>query len=1163
MSIVTRFALKLGGVVFLAAALLFGGGLFAATQLQQDLLPDISFPAFIIITPYPGASPQVVDDQVTVPVVNSMAGVNGVDTVQSTSSQGASLVIVLFKDGTDIRVVRQDVTAALDKVKPLLPQQALSPTISTFSTSDIPILVYAVSANEPLGTLAGQLRAQALPKMKGLAGVSSVVISGAPTDEVDVTLDPAKLAARGITLGQVTQALQAASAVQSIGSLRQGDTTIPLQVAGSLTSVDQISKITVMPAAAPGAKTAPTPVPIGQLGTVQQVSVPADTITRTNGSPSIGLQVIKSPDGNTVTVANEVKNALPDIKSRIGNGVQFASISDQATPITDAIGTILREGLLGAVFAVLVIFLFLRSARATLVAAVSIPLSLMVALLVLWWQGITLNILTLGGMMVAIGRVVDDAIVVLENISRHVTEGESPLVAAYTGAREIVTAVSASTLTTIAVFLPIAFLTGIAGSFFRPFALTVVVALAASLVVAVTVVPLLASRLLPATKAEGAERRLQYNFIQRVYVPVIRWATGHRLLALLATGVFFAGSMALLPLLRVNLLDQSSSPNFPVSIAMPANSTLAQTSTETQRVEDLMKGLPGIRAYQAVVGGIADPFAPPGTVPADPTLASVLVLVDTGAYNQALAGVQSALKVYNGPAKIQVGQAQSSSNSSSTQMQVDVRAGNPADLETATASVLSALGKVSGLAELKSNLAASKPTYQLTPTDKLSTSGLSLLQLAGIIAQEVNGQVAAQVNLPQGTMNVRVQLTPGSADSAAALAASPVPTAQGIVPLGSLVTFQLVNGPQSVDRVNGDRDATITGTITSNNTRAVQTSVANALNSVALPPGASVSTGGVFAQLSNVLTQFALALAAAVALVYVIMVATFRSLLKPLVLLVAIPFAASGAIIALVATGTSLSLPGLIGILMLTGVVVTNAIVLLDLVEQYRDRGLDLYDAIIEGGRHRLRPILMTAFATMLALVPLAVSGNSGGAFISAPLAIVVIGGLFTSTFLTLVLVPVLYSLTARFSGRRATRDMDLMLDAAEDRRFKPLGVRGTGASESAAAAPASAAATQGANLPYEVSLLLEPEPGVTGDPAILAALAVAGLKVEPVANTARMRIIVPHVEAQSAQHAQEAALTRVKALVPSTGYCLSKPEAVATQHQNGAAVRVPAASGA
>jgi HAE1 family hydrophobic/amphiphilic exporter-1 len=339
-----------------------------------------------------------------------------------------------------------------------------------------------------------------------------------------------------------------------------------------------------------------------------------------------------------------------------------------------------------------------------------------------------------------------------------------------------------------------------------------------------------------------------------------------------------------------------------------------------------------------------------------------------------------------------------------------------------------------------------------------------------------------------------------------------------------------------VNRVNGDRDATITGTITANDTRSVQSSVTNALNGVTLPPGASISTGGVFAQLSTVLTQFAVALLAAIGLVYLIMVATFRSLLKPLVLLVAIPFAATGAVIALVITNTSLSLPGLIGILMLTGIVVTNAIVLLDLIEQYRDRGLSLHDAIIEGGRHRLRPILMTAFATMLALVPLAVIGGGGGvggAFISRPLAIVVIGGLFTSTVLTLILVPVLYSLASRFASRRSTADLDAMLDAAEDRRFKALGLRGA---EQLVPAVATA---------YAFTLTLEPEPGRTGDRTVLETLTKNGLTVEPVAGTSKMRIGVRAVEAPSAAEASAKAAGRVRELVPVSGYRLSEPEQI------------------
>ena len=478
MSFVTRLSLHLGAVVVLGVVVIFGAGLYAATQVQQDLLPDISIPAVIVITPYPGASPDIVDTQVTVPVVNALQGVTGADTVQSTSSQGVSLAIVLFKDGTDLKAALQDVNAAVARAKPFLPPQAPASTVQTFSTNSIPILEYAVSADEPLGDLAGQLRAQALPKLKGLAGVSSLVITGAPTDEVDVTLDPSKLAAHRVSLAQVASALQQAAVVQSVGSLRQGTGTIPLQVSGYLTSLDQISNIVIVPATSARGKTVPA-VTVGQLGNVSLVSVPADTITRTDGRPTIGLQVTKGPNANTVTVANEIKDALPGIKTAIGNNVQFELLSDQATPITDSIALILREGLLGAVFAILVIFAFLRSGRATIVAAVSIPLSLMVALIVLWWQGITLNILTLGGMMVAIGRVVDDSIVVLENVSRHVTEGEKPLVAAYTGAREITTAVASSTLTTVAVFLPIAFLTGIAGSFFRPFALTVVVALLA------------------------------------------------------------------------------------------------------------------------------------------------------------------------------------------------------------------------------------------------------------------------------------------------------------------------------------------------------------------------------------------------------------------------------------------------------------------------------------------------------------------------------------------------------------------------------------------------------------------------------------------------------------------------------------------------------------
>jgi hydrophobic/amphiphilic exporter-1 (mainly G- bacteria), HAE1 family len=1026
----TRLSLRLGPVVVLAVLLLFGGGIWAATQLQQDLLPDISVPAFGVVTSDPGASPDVVDQQVTVPLATALQGVTGVNSVNSTSTSGASIIQVLFNDGTDTQTDQQNLSSALERARGSLPSQAAQPTLTAFSTSQVPILRYAISGDESQGDLAAQLRSIAVPQLQGLTGVTSVTLDGAPLEEVQVTLDPAQLAAHGMTMSQVVSALQQAALVQSVGTVQDGGATVPIQVSKSLTSLDQISNLQVSPssgAAASRGPGRPLPVTIGDLGSVKQVAVPADTISRTNGRLSIGLRILKSPTANTVMVANEIKSALPGIQSRMGHGTQFQIIQDQAAPITDAIASILREGLLGAAFAVLVIFAFLRSVRATIVAAVSIPLSLLVALLILWWQGITLNILTLGAMMVAIGRVVDDAIVVLENISRHVSQGDHPIRAAGTGSRQILTAVTSSTLTTVAVFLPIAFLSGIAGDFFRPFALTVVTALLASLAVAVTVVPLLASRLL--SRPQRARSETDLTLIQRVYVPAVRWSLRHRALTVIAATMLLVISVAMVPRIRVNLLDQSSNPSFPVAITMPQNSTLAQTDAETQKVEALIRSVPDVSAYQATAGGSQDPFAPPGAVPADPSKAEVLILIaQSGTYNEVMGNVKSALAQYRGPAQVSAQPGQGGGGAASNQVQLTVQSSDPATLATGTNQVVSALASVADLSQVTSNLAASKPQYNLVPSAALVQSGLTLQQLGSIVAQATGGQVATQADLPSGPVQVRVLLPPTTTDTPDGLAALSVPTPQGAVPLSTLASLQQVPGPPSINRSDGQRAATITATITGDNTQAVQNQVNRDLAELKLPSGVSVSTGGVFSQLSTVLNQFALAILGAIGLVYLIMVATFRSLLKPLVLLAAIPFAAIGAILALVLTRTSLSLPSLVGLLMLVGIVVTNAIVLLDLVEQYRDRGLDVEQALIEGGRLRLRPILMTALATMLALVPLALSGSSGGSFISAPLAVVVIGGLFTSTLLTLVLVPVIYSSVSRFTRPRVQQSMESLL---------------------------------------------------------------------------------------------------------------------------------------
>ncbi|MBO0743547.1 MAG: efflux RND transporter permease subunit, partial [Candidatus Dormibacteraeota bacterium] len=739
MSWFTRLSMRSGPVVLIAILLVFGAGILAATQLQQALLPNITVPEFVAVISDKNASPQVVDQQITQPAVAAIQGAANVDTVLSRSSAGVSILQVTFNDGTDSQTDQQNLAAALQKAQAQFPPTAGAPSITAFSTALLPVLTYSVYGNESLGSLATQLNQIAVPKLQGLSGVSTVQVAGAPTQQMLVTVDPARLAAHGVTEQAVVAAIQQASLVQSVGSINDNGTSIPVQVSGSLTSVQQIEAIPVSPA--PAGST----VPLSQLATVQLVSISEGTLTRTNGNPSISLEILPTPTANTVNVANEVRAAIPSIRNSMGGDVTFKVIEDEATPITNAIASILREGLLGALFAIIVIFLFLRSVRATLVAAISIPTSLLAALIVLWAAGITLNILTLGAMMVAIGRVVDDSIVVLENVTRHVREGEHPVTAALSASREILGAVTASTLTTVAVFLPIIFLSGIAGDFFSPFAMTVVVALLASLVVAITVVPLIASRFIPRPKKVVADAAR--GLLQRIYVPTVRWTLAHRLITVFVAVVLLLGSLTLVPRLRINLIDQSGGSTFTVSVAMGKGATLQQTDAQTAAVENLIKGLHGVSAYQAVVGTVIDPFAPPGTVPPDPTTARVtVVLAQNADYTTVQGDVQNAIKhQYHGPAVVEVQGASTAGTNS--QVTETVQNSDLQKLQTATNQVVSAFQSIHGLSQVTSNLAADQPQINLVPTAQLASSGLTLQQVAAIVSGAVSGTVAAQARL--------------------------------------------------------------------------------------------------------------------------------------------------------------------------------------------------------------------------------------------------------------------------------------------------------------------------------------------------------------------------------------------------------------------------------
>ena len=756
----------------------------------------------------------------------------------------------------------------------------------------------------------------------------------------------------------------------------------------------------------------PTPITLGEVATIEQTLAASTSITRTNGQPSIGIAITKTNDGNTVSISQAIQNKLPSLQQVLGHGAKIFVVFDQSPFVRSAVTGLVTEGLIGAGFAVLVILVFLFSLRSTLVTAISIPLSIIIALIGLWVGKLSLNILTLGALTMAIGRVVDDSIVVLENIQRHLgLEGNKDKQATILGAvREVAGAVTASTITTVAVFLPIAFTGGFVGELFSSFAITVTIALLASLFVALTIIPVLAYWFLIVPKAsaqKGQQAQEQRTLLERGYVPLVRWVTSHRLISIAGALVIFFGSIALVPRLGTNFFDNSSQNTFTITQTLPASSSLQQTDLAAQQVEAVLANVPGVQTYQMTIGS-SGTFASSFSGGSGSNSATYAVTTDPNADQVSLQQmVKDRLHQLPGVGTITLGAASQGFNNSN--LAVNVQASNDQTLRTVTQLVLNAVKQAPNTTDVTSNLVDASPliNVQVDPTRAL-LHGLTATQVGQELRSVYSGTTVTKITLGGTQQDVNIQLgTP--ADTVQGMQALLIPGPSGNVRLGDMAVVTQINGPAQITHLGAVRTATVSATVTSSNVGAVSADVQQRINKLSLPAGVTVSLGGVTASQSQAFQGLAFALLVAILLVYLVMVATFRSIVQPLILLVSIPFAATGSILLLLATHTALGVPSLIGLLMLVGIVVTNAIVLLDLVNQYRAKGLDARSSVVEGGRHRLRPILMTAIATILALLPMALGLSKAGVFIAGPLAIVVIGGLTSSTILTLLLVPTLY----------------------------------------------------------------------------------------------------------------------------------------------------------
>lgn len=1178
MSVLAKLSMRNRALIALITIVvaIFGG--IALTNLKQELAPSIQLPQLSIITAYPGASPDVVNADVSTPIETAIQGVSGLDSTSTTSSTGVSRVVASFTFGTDLAFAEQKLLSAVNRIAPQLPED-VDPQVIAFSFDDLPVTAVAVTGAEDPSTLSDEITRTTLPELRDIDGVREATLVGDQGRRVVITPDPATLAQYGLTTQAIRDALAQNGVLLPAGQITEGDSTFAVQTGTRLGSVEDVAALPLIGAteqqpatelpdgetpdgeipgaelpegelpegglpdggALPGDEALPgvdgaaaVPVPvaltIGDVASVELTENPQASISRVNGEPALAISITKLPSANTVEVSNAVAAALPDLEAALDTtnpGTEFTVVFDQAPYIEKSIESLAVEGTLGLIFAVLVILVFLMSVRATLVTAISIPTSVLITFIGLQAADYTLNILTLGALTISIGRVVDDSIVVIENIKRHYVAGVDKAATIIHAVREVAGAITASTITTVAVFLPIALVEGVTGELFRPFSLTVTIALLASLLVSLTIVPVLAYWFLkPAKPARGqteADAAAAAAFVddvwlapelrdadgstglrpkpepaalpaaaaaaapalvtpapapatvatadpaasarpvqggpvdelehpsrlQKGYLPVLGWTLRHSAITIIAAVVVLAGTVALAPFMKTNFLGDSGQNTFRVTQELPVGSSLEYLAEASLPVEEAIRSVEGVETVQTSIGTSTGGGALAAFGGGGDTVA-YNVTTDEGADQVALqAEVRAELDELEDVGEITL--AAQSGFGASSDIEVDITASNQEDLRAATDAVVEEISGLDSVTQVTSNLEESRP-YIAVVVDRAAAAeaGYSEAALGGIVSASMQPQSAGSIVIDEQTLTIYLA-TEEPPTTLEALSALPVPTPAGTVRLDSLATVQESDGPSSVTTVQGLRSATVAATPAGDDLGTASAEVQAAVDAVDLPDGTSASLGGVTADQQESFSQLGLALLAAILIVYIVMVATFRSLLQPLLLLVSVPFAATGAILLQVITGIPLGVASLVGVLMLIGIVVTNAIVLIDLVNQYRDRGMSVRDALLHGASRRLRPILMTALATIFALMPLALGLTGSGGFISQPLALVVIGGLLSSTVLTLLVLPALYDLVEGGRERRRAKRAERELEAGEARTDaeepKDPGAVGAGAS--------------------------------------------------------------------------------------------------------------------
>ena len=1032
-------------------------GLVSLSRMKVNLLPDLSYPTLTVRTELTGAAPLEIENLITRPVEEAVGIIRNVRHVRSVSRSGQSDVILEFLWGTDMDLAGIEVREKLDLLQ--LPLEATRPLLLRFDPSGEPVMRLALldkskqapadlgaTQEERLKFLRRFAEDRLKPDLEAVEGSAAVKVSGGYEDEIQVFVDQQKVAQLGLSIETIARRIRAENVNLSGGRLEQGTQRFLVRTLNEFQSVEELANAII-------ASVGTQPVYLRDVATVTRGYKEREAVTRVNGRESIELAVYKEGDANTVQLADGVRERMELLSKTLPRDTELTAVYDQSKFIASAIGEVRDAALWGGLLTILVLYFFLRDARATFVTAIVIPVSVIGTFMLMYSSDVTLNIMSLGGIALSVGMLVDNSVVILESITRKREAGLPPAEAARSGTSEVAMAVIASTLTSIAVFFPMVFISGVAGQLFRDQALTVTYGQVLSLLVGLTVVPMMVAGKVSAAAGHGhSERPLGrfsrgitwitywtvwvatkisaffrliltpfvwvtqtgYRKLEEHYLPSLDWALAHRGKVVAAAVVLFALSMALVPQLGTELIPQLSQGEYVVDLRLPPGTPLAHTDRVVESAQRASQELGGVALTYSVAGTGNRLDANPVDSGENTGKLNVTLVPGSGRAEET-ASITALRERLDQIAGLQYQFSRPALFSFSTPLEVVISGYDLDRLRIIAEQVRLQMESGGKYTDIRSTVEIGNPEIQIVfDQDRATRLGLAVRDIADRVVTSVRGEVATRYRLRDKQIDVMVRSVDARAASIDEIRSLIVnPGSARPVPLSAVAAVTLASGPAEVRRIGQERVAVISAGYIGQDLGAAVEDLQGMLQQISLPPGTSAYLSGQSEEMQASFRSLTFTLALAVLLVYLVMASQFESLVQPFVILFTIPLGLIGVVWALFITGTTINVVAFIGLIMLAGIVVNNAIVLIDAVNQARERGLDRHAAIMEAGRVRLRPILITTVSTVLGLLPMAL-GFGDGAEVRTPMAITVIGGITVSTLLTLVVIPVVYSLFTR-----------------------------------------------------------------------------------------------------------------------------------------------------